>query len=70
MPSRSREAAASTKKKRRRSPLPWILLVLVAVVGGYRLYTGYFPWTARLSAARLSPSCVNWPKRSPRLNTS
>lgn len=49
MPSRSREAAASTKKKRRRSPLPWILLVLVAVVGGYRLYTGYFPFQPRQS---------------------
>ena len=49
MPSRSREAAASTKKKRRRSPLPWILLVLVAVVGGYRLYTGYFPFQPRHS---------------------
>lgn len=49
MPSRSREAAASTKKKCRRSPLPWILLVLVAVVGGYRLYTGYFPFQPRYS---------------------
>ena len=49
MPSRSREAAASTKKKRRRSPLPWILLVLVAVLGGYRLYTGYFPFQPRHS---------------------
>lgn len=49
MPSRSHEAAASTKKKRRRSPLPWILLVLVAVVGGYRLYTGYFPFQPRHS---------------------
>ena len=49
MPSRYREAAASTKKKRRRSPLPWILLVLVAVVGGYRLYTGYFPFQPRHS---------------------
>ena len=49
MPSRSREAAASTKKKHRRSPLPWILLVLVAVVGGYRLYTGYFPFQPRHS---------------------
>ena len=49
MPSRSRRAAAQAKKTRRRSPLPWLLLVLVVAVGGYRLYTGYFPFQPRQS---------------------
>ena len=49
MPSRSRQAAAQAKKTRRRSPLPWLLLVLVVAVGGYRLYTGYFPFQPRQS---------------------
>ena len=49
MPSRSREAAASTKKKHRPSPLLWLLLVLVVAVGGYRLFTGYFPFQPRQS---------------------
>lgn len=49
MPSRSREAAAPAKKKRRRSPLLVLLLALVVVVGGYRLYTGYFPFQPRYS---------------------
>ena len=49
MPSHSREAAASTKKKHRPSPLLWLLLVLVVAVGGYRLFTGYFPFQPRQS---------------------
>lgn len=49
MPSRSRQAAAQAKKTRRRSLLPWLLLVLVVAVGGYRLYTGYFPFQPRQS---------------------
>lgn len=49
MPSRSRQAAAPAKKTRRRSPLPWLLLVLIVAVGGYRLYTGYFPFQPRQS---------------------
>lgn len=48
MPSRSREAAAK-KKTRRRAPLLWLVLVLIAVVGGYRFYTGYFPFQPRYS---------------------
>lgn len=48
MPSRSREAAASTKKKRT-SPLLWVILALVVVVGGYRMVTGYFPFQPRQS---------------------
>ena len=47
MPSRSREAAA--QKKHRRSPLLVLLLALAVVVGGYRLYTGYFPFQPRYS---------------------
>lgn len=49
MPSRSREAAAPAKKKHRRSPLLVLLLALAVVVGGYRLYTGYFPFQPRYS---------------------
>lgn len=48
MPSRSREAAASTKKKRT-SPLLWVILALVVVVAGYRMVTGYFPFQPRQS---------------------
>lgn len=48
MPSRTQEASASPKKKRI-SPLLWLLLVLVVAVGGYRLYTGYFPFQPHTS---------------------
>ena len=49
MPSHSRRASAPAKKTRRRFPLLWLVLVLIAVVGGYRLYTGYFPFQPRYS---------------------
>lgn len=49
MPSRARQAAPAPKKTRRRFPVLWLLLVLLVAVGGFRLYTGYFPFQPRYS---------------------
>ena len=41
------DSRRAPKKKRGPSPLLWLLLALAVAVGGYRLYTGYFPLEPR-----------------------